>query len=56
MTITKTILIHYEHPPIPNRDCDYVAMLKGEEESRNYGYGANPQAALQDLIDTLEEL
>ena len=56
MTITRTILIHYEHPPIPIRSFDYVALIKGEEESGNYGYGASPQEALEDLINALEEL
>ena len=55
MTLTKTILIHYEHPPIPDRSYDYVALFQGEEECAKYGYGATPQAALQDLIETHQE-
>lgn len=49
---SRTILIHHEHPPIPQRNCDYVAMFQGEEESQQYGYGATPQEALDDLLDS----
>lgn len=49
---TKTILIHFEHPPVPDRSCDYVALFQGEEECHRYGYGPTPHAALHDLLDT----
>lgn len=52
---TKTIIIHFEYPPIPDRRFDYVALFEGEEERQGYGYGATPQGALQDLIETWEE-
>ncbi len=49
---TKTILIHFEHPPIPDRRFDYVALYEGEEQRQVYGHGPTPQAALRDLIET----
>ena len=53
--MTKTILIHYERPPTPDRRCDYVALYAGEEECHRYGYGSTPMEALKDLIETNQE-
>lgn len=47
----KTFIISYACPPIPVRNCDYVAYEDGKEEDGRYGYGATPEEALKDLLE-----
>jgi len=53
--MTPKIIVHYEHPPIPWRNFDWVAFRDGREEEGNYGYGATEQEAIQDLLDNEED-
>ena len=42
-------------PPIPIRDCDWVAWIAGREEDGPHGYGKTEQEAIADLHEQLEE-
>lgn len=48
------VITHYACPPIPDRGCDWVAYIDGDEELGRYGYGATERNAVADLVDTLE--
>ena len=45
----------YLYPPIPLRDHDWCAYLDGREEDGPYGWGATEQAAIDDLLQELEQ-
>jgi hypothetical protein len=42
------------YPPIPTRAYDWCALVDGEEENRQYGYGSTKQEAIEELFQ-LEE-
>ena len=44
--------ITFVYPPIPDRSCDYLCMLKdGDEETGIQGWGSTPLRAFQDFMD-----
>lgn len=45
----EEIVTSYIHPPIPNRNFDWCAYRKGDEESGRYGWGATAQEAINNL-------
>lgn len=49
----------YDYPPIPVRDCDWHAVTDnydGADDCNDpIGYGATEQAAIDDLIQQLED-
>lgn len=47
----RTIVTHFEYPPIPMRDHDWVAYWDGDEELGQYGYGRTDQEAINALLD-----
>ncbi len=55
MRTTKTIIIRFEHPPIPSRGNDYRAYFEGEEEANFCGWGCTPIIALAELMSMEEE-
>jgi hypothetical protein len=41
-------------PPIPARDCDWSAVVDGQEEYGPYGYGATQDGAVENLLSQLD--
>jgi hypothetical protein len=50
-----SVITHHIHPPIPQRQFDWVALFEGDEESQTHGYGASKLEALVDLADNTVE-
>lgn len=48
------ILVSHENPPIPTKDCDYLAWVEGTEENGPTGYGSTSVIAIEDLLSSLE--
>lgn len=44
------IIVNCISPSIPDRRWDFCAFHEGEEERREYGYGATEQEAIDDLL------
>lgn len=53
--MTDPIVSYYDPPPIPMRDCDWVAMRDSYEPGGPIGYGATRQQAIDALLE-MEEL
>lgn len=51
----KTIETCFDYPPIPTRDCDWSATLKGYDAGDPIGRGPTETAAVADLLFQLEE-
>lgn len=48
------IVVWYEHPPIPDRKFDYIAMYEHDDgDSGRWGNGSTPFMAIKDLIDNI---
>ena len=47
--MSRKIVTHHVFPPIPDRSYDWCAYYDGEEERREYGWGATEQEALEDF-------
>lgn len=47
--------VSYDPPPIPVRGSDWNAVVDGREEYGPVGYGATKMAAVQNLLDQLED-
>ena len=43
------ITTYYAHPPIPDRNSDWIACYEGLEEYCEYGYGATKEDAVKNL-------
>lgn len=64
MTPEIRIKTSFDYPPVPFRDCDWSAATDAYEawtedgqwtSTHPVGHGATEQAAIQDLVDQLEE-
>jgi hypothetical protein len=51
----RKIVTHSTHSPLPTRINDWCAFYEGEEEAGSYGYGATPEAAIDDFIENCQE-
>ena len=55
----RTIRIHFEYPPIPTRDCDYLASFDDDEPDDDghmlVGVGRTPWDAVFDLLAWVDE-
>lgn len=55
----RKIITHFDHPPIPIRNCDWSAVFEdydGAEDSNcAIGRGATENEAMQDLIEQVED-
>ena len=52
---TLEIRTSYYQPPMPLRDCDWSAVLRGYDGGDPMGYGRTEQEAIDDLLDQLDE-
>ena len=51
-----TIYTHFVYPPIPLRSWDYTAVTDNYDgEGSPIGYGPTAEAAVQDLIDNIDQ-
>lgn len=46
----------FVNPPIPIRTHDWQAWCEGNEESGPFGSGATPEAAIDDLLDSISDI
>lgn len=55
----RKIITNFDHPPIPNRSCDWSAVFDdydGAEDSNcPIGRGATEKEAVEDLICSVED-
>lgn len=55
----RTINIHFEYPPVPTREWDFVASFDDDEPDDDghmlVGLGHTPFAALTDLLAWVDE-
>jgi hypothetical protein len=51
----REIITHYDPPPIPTRQFDWVAVYADDLGENFAGYGANEYEARVDLLKTTEE-
>ena len=51
----KTIVTHFDYPPIPNRNADWSAVLAGYDAGDPIGRGPTETAAVADLLEQLDE-
>jgi hypothetical protein len=49
------ICVEFAFPPIPVRSFDWAAWIDGTEERGPIGRGATREAAVDDLLEQLEE-
>lgn len=49
------IQLTHIYPPIPTRDFDWSAVTDSYEPGMPIGYGPTPQAALNDLLEQIED-
>lgn len=47
--LRRRVVLVYEHPPIPDRRCDWRAYRPGDEENGPFGWGATRREAVRDL-------
>jgi hypothetical protein len=51
----KEISTSFDYPPIPTRDADWSAILRGYDEGDPVGRGPTELAAIADLLQQIEE-
>ena len=51
----RKIVTSFQNPPIPVRDYDWAAYTTDYEGGDPVGYGPTESAAVQDLLDQLDE-
>lgn len=49
--VVRDIALSFDHPPIPDRSCDWSATRSGYEPGDLIGRGRTPVAALADLLE-----
>jgi hypothetical protein len=47
--MSRKIITKFEHPPIPLRHLDWVAIYEGDEEDGLRGWGSTEQEAIENL-------
>ena len=50
----RMIVVHHEHPPIPDRQFDWCAYYDGDEERGHYGWGRTREEAVKDLLENYD--
>jgi hypothetical protein len=51
------IITENPRPPVPGRECDWIAYLQGHEDQPGaWGWGATKEQAIADLFGNLSEL
>lgn len=53
--MSTAIRTHYEFPPIPERNFDWIATTDDYEPGHPYGHGRTEQEAIDDLREQLDE-
>ena len=54
--VLVSISLSHEYPPIPIRTCDWRAWYTDDQsDNPNCGWGATPDEAITDLVDSYEE-
>jgi hypothetical protein len=53
--MTRPIRTEFVYPPIPLRDCDWLATFEDADEAGPQGWGATREAAIADLLAITEE-
>jgi len=51
-----TVETEFIRPPVPSTKYDWMAYVKGEEDSMPVGYGPTEAEALRDLAEQLSDL
>ena len=50
------VTVNFEYPPIPIRTCDWRAWYSSDDsDNPDCGWGATPEDAIQDLVDSYED-
>jgi hypothetical protein len=52
--VLSTLQLDHVCPPVESRSMDYGVFRPGQEEAGYLGWGATPQAAVDDAIEWLE--
>lgn len=53
--MSRKIITINVRPPIPVRDCDWMARFDGDEEGGPRGFGETEEAAVSDLTDNFPD-